>query len=153
MLQPWARLRAHGCVLSIRDVSVRAQIFARRGALAAALAVALAGCQPEVHEGEQLRVDSGAAGGTLNRENTQAGINSSIAPPGQGSALSDTAAGRLPSAGVSGPTQGLSAAAPGPQNANAQTKAQTADTSAAGRAGGAASTAVPKADATPPRTP
>ena len=121
--------------------------FARRAALAIALCAALGACWPEVHEGAQGRVDSGAAGGTRNRDNTQAGINSAIAPPGQGSALSDTAAGRLPTAGVSGPTQGLSKAAPTPQNSNAQTRSQTADTTAP-------SQAAPRASAVPaPKTP
>jgi len=127
---------------------VTAHTLARRGALATALCVALGACWPDVHEETQGRVDSGAAGGTLNRDNTQAGINSSIAPPGQGSALSDTAGGRLPSAGVSGPTQGLSNAAPPPQNSNAQTRSQTADTAApsqaAPRASGASGAAAPK---------
>ena len=124
-----------------------AHTLARRGALATALCVALGACWPDVHEETQGRVDSGAAGGTLNRDNTQAGVNSSIAPPGQGSALSDTAAGRLPSAGVSGPTQGLSNAAPAPQNSNAQTRSQTADTTAPGQA-------APRTSAAPaPKTP
>lgn len=120
--------------------------IARRGALALALGVALGACWPDVHEEAAGKVDSGAAGGTVNRDNTTAGVNRDIAPPGQGSALSDTAAGRLPSAGVSGPTQGLSGAAPAPQNSNAQTRAQTADT-AAGRA-------APRTSTTPaPRNP
>lgn len=124
-----------------------ARFFARRGALATTICVALAACWPDVQEGAQGKVDSTAAGGTQNRSNTQAGINSDIAPPGQGSALSDTAGGRLPSAGVSGPTQGLSGAAPTPKNSNAQTRAQTADTTAP-------SQAAPKAPATPaPRRP
>ena len=114
----------------------------RRGALAATVCLALGACWPDVEEQAQGKVDSTAAGGTQNRENTQAGINRDIAPPGQGSALSDTAAGRLPSAGVSGPTQGLSGSAPSPQNANAQTKAQTAG-------GAAPSQSTPKAPATP----
>jgi hypothetical protein len=122
-------------------------MLARRGALAIALSVAVGGCWPDVQEEAQGKVDSTAAGGTQNRDNTQAGINSTIAPPGQGSALSDTAAGRLPSAGVSGPTQGLSGAAPDPRNANAQTRSQTADTTRPAQA-------LPKAPATPaPRTP
>jgi hypothetical protein len=104
--------------------------------------LALSACWPEVHAGEEEKVDKGAAGGTQNRDNTQAGVGSTIAPPGQGSALSDTTAGRLPSAGVSGPTQGLSGAAPAPRNPNAQTQAQTPGT-------GAREQAVPKAPAAP----
>jgi hypothetical protein len=103
--------------------------IARRTALATTLCLAIGACSsPEVYKGEQEEVDKGAAGGTPNRDNTQAGVGSTIAPPGQGSALSDTTAGRLPSAGVSGPTQGLSAAAPEPRNANAQTQAQAPGT-------------------------
>ena len=127
-------------------IAVTAHAIARRGALITALCAALAalgGCWPDVHEQTQGKVDSGAAGGTPNRDNTQAGINSSIAPPGQGSALSDTAAGRLPTAGVSGPTQGLSNAAPTPQNSNAQTRAQTADTAAPAQAAPRASGSAP----------
>ena len=104
--------------------------FARRGALAALLCGSLGACWPEVQDGAAGKVGTGAAGATTNRDNTQSGVNSTIAPPGQGSALGDTAAGRLPSAGVSGPTQGLSSAAPAPSNANAQTRSQTADTTA-----------------------
>ena len=117
--------------------------FARRGALASALCAALGACSsPEVNSETQARVDSPAAGGTLNRENTQAGTNSTLAPPGQGSALSDTAQGRLAPAGVSGPTQGLSKAAPEPRNANARTTAQPAtDTAAPGRSAPRASAA------------
>lgn len=131
-----------------------AQTLARRGALATTICLALGACWPDVHESAEGKVDSTAVGGTQNRDNTQTGINSTIAPPGQGSALSDTAAGRLaPAAGVSGPTQGLSNAAPAPQNSNAQTRAQTADSSRPGQT-------VPRTPATPavpaspqPRTP
>ena len=108
--------------------------FVRRAALAAVAVVALGACWPDVQEESTVKVDSSAVGGTPNRDNTQAGANRDIAPPGQGSALSDTAAGRLPTAGVSGPTQALSGAAPPPQNANAQTRAQGADSTAASRA-------------------
>ena len=121
-----------------------AHSLARHGALATALCAALGACWPDVNDETQAQVDSPAAGGTLNRENTQAGTNSTLAPPGQGSALSDTARGRLPSAGVSGPTQGLSGAAPAPQNTNAQTTAQPAPNTT-----GAPAPSTPRAPATP----
>jgi len=130
---------------------VTAHTIARRGAPAAllSLALALGACSPDVNEEAQQRMNQPAAGGTPNRDNTQAGVNSAIAPPGQGSALSDTAAGRLPSAGVSGPTQALSGAAPAPQNSNAQTRAQTTDSTAAARP----AQAPPRASAAPSAVP
>ena len=119
---------------------------ARLAAFCVTFGVALGGCWPEVNGRQQGEVDSTAAGGTANRDNTREGTNSTVAPPGQGSALSDTTAGRLAPAGVSGPTQALTPAAPGPQNANAQTKAQTPRDSAA------SSTSAPRAGATPAPT-
>lgn len=122
--------------------------FARRGALAALVCGSLGACWPEVQDGAAGKVGTGAAGATRNRDNTQAGINSTIAPPGQGSALGDTAAGRLTPAGVSGPTQGLSKAAPTPTNANAQTRSPTADSTMPNATAPRASSPAPA-----PRTP
>jgi hypothetical protein len=107
-----------------------------RAALAAALAAPFAACSsPEVVEKEQVELKAGAPGGTQNRENPGPSAAQGIAPPGQGSALSDTAG--LTSApgsqGPGGPTQQLSPAAPRPQNANAQTRSQVPDSTAGAR--------------------
>jgi hypothetical protein len=131
-------------------VTANAIIIRRRAPAAAlSLALVLGACSPDVHEEAQQKQGQPAAGGTPNRDNTQAGVNSTIAPPGQGSALSDTTAGRLAPAGVSGPTQALSAAAPTPQNSNAQTRAQTTDSTAAARP----AQAPPRASAAPVAAP
>lgn len=122
--------------------------FVRRGALAALVCGSLGACWPEVQDGAAAKVGTGAVGGTPNRDNSQAGVNSTIAPPGQGSALGDTAAGRLAPAGVSGPTQGLSKAAPTPTNANAQTRSPTADSTTPNATAPRASSPAPA-----PRTP
>lgn len=109
----------------------RGRALSLTAALAVSAAVALGACYPEVQK--EMIVDSSAAGGTQNRDNTTTGLYRKIAPPGQGSALSDTASGRPAPAGVSGPTEALSRAAPEPRNAGTVTRQPVNRADTAGR--------------------
>lgn len=104
--------------------AVRATRRWLRAATAGSLWLALGACWPQVEH--EMIVDSSAAGATQNRGNTTEGLYRKIAPPGQGSTLSDTSQGRTAPAGVTGPTQALSKTAPEPRNANARTRSPTA---------------------------